>query len=129
LNKKKLLKSVLKLAGEKERKIYELTEKGERLCVQLFKRFASLVSVAIEPSLEICAHCGCKVYEGEYLEEIEGDKLTFLRRLLRKIIQEGKRRISQVTYVSNEKREVIFQSRDLKKRLLQNLFPLQLFRV
>lgn len=77
MNKKKLLKSVLKLAGEKERKIYELTEKGERLCVQLFKRFDSLVSVAIEPSLEICAHCGCKVYEGEYLEEIEGDKLTF----------------------------------------------------
>ncbi len=77
LEQKKLLKSVLKLAGEKERKIYELTEKGERLCVQLFKRFASLVSVAIEPGLKICAHCGCKVYEGGYLEEMEGDKFTF----------------------------------------------------
>jgi predicted nucleic acid-binding Zn-ribbon protein len=43
----------------------------------LFKRFANLVSVAIEPSLNVCAHCGCKVYEGGYREVIEGKETMF----------------------------------------------------
>lgn len=63
--------------GEKERKLYELTDTGRNLCNYLFKRFANLVSTAIEPGLNICAHCGCKIYEGGYTETIQGVKMTF----------------------------------------------------
>ena len=63
--------------GEKERKIFELTEEGRLLCTRLFKRFANLISIAIEPSLRVCAHCGCKVYQGGYREVIDGKEKTF----------------------------------------------------
>ncbi len=63
--------------GEKERKIFELTTSGRELCTDLFKRFAELVSIAIEPSLYVCAHCGCKVYEGAHRENFEGKEMAF----------------------------------------------------
>ena len=63
--------------GEKERKIFELTTAGRELCTDLFKRFAELVTIAIEPSLYVCAHCGCKVYEGAHRELIEGKEMAF----------------------------------------------------
>ncbi len=65
------------MVGEKERKVHYLTEEGTTLCNQLFKRFANLVAVAIEPSLDVCAHCGCKIYEGGYKEVIDGLETTF----------------------------------------------------
>ena len=68
---------MLKPVGEKEKKVFELTEKGKELATGLFKRFAELVSVAIEPSLYVCAHCGCKIYEGAHRETIEGETLAF----------------------------------------------------
>ncbi|NIR88043.1 PadR family transcriptional regulator [Candidatus Bathyarchaeota archaeon] len=77
LEQKGLVKHVIKHVGEKEKKVYELTEEGRKLCGRLFKRFAALVSVAIEPSLEICANCGCKVYEGGYKETIDGRETVF----------------------------------------------------
>lgn len=77
LEQKGLVKHTLKPVGEKKRKIFQLTNKGKELCERLFKRFANLVSVAIEPSLEVCAHCGCKIYEGGYSEKIEGKQKTF----------------------------------------------------
>ncbi len=43
----------------------------------LFKRFSELVSIAIEPSLYVCAHCGCKVYAGGYREFIDGKETAF----------------------------------------------------
>lgn len=77
LESKGLLKYTLKPVGKKERKVYELTEKGKTLVTKLFKRFSSIISTAIEPSLNVCAHCGCKVYEGGHIETIKGKKLTF----------------------------------------------------
>ncbi len=77
LEKKGLVKHTVKPVGEKERKIFELTEEGRALCKRLFKRFAHLVSIAIEPSLEVCAHCGCKVYEGGYREAMDGKETIF----------------------------------------------------
>ncbi|HEX7482317.1 MAG TPA: helix-turn-helix transcriptional regulator [Candidatus Bathyarchaeia archaeon] len=66
-----------KPVGEKEKKIFELTTEGRELCTGLFKRFATLVAIAIEPSLYACAHCGCKVYEGGYREVIDGKETAF----------------------------------------------------
>ena len=77
LEEKGLVKYTVKPVGEKERKIFELTEEGRELCTGLFKRFAELVSIAITPSLDVCAHCGCKVYEGAYREVIDGKEMAF----------------------------------------------------
>ena len=77
LEEKGLVKHTLKAIGEKEKKVFELTAKGRELTTGLFKRFAELVSIAIEPSLDVCAHCGCKVYEGAYRETIDGEELAF----------------------------------------------------
>jgi DNA-binding PadR family transcriptional regulator len=67
----------VEMVGEKERKVHFLTEKGRDLCNRLFKRFANLVSVAIEPSLDVCAHCGCKIYEGGHTEVIDSKETVF----------------------------------------------------
>lgn len=77
LEQKGLVKHTIKHVGEKERKVYELTEEGKELCRRLFKRFTALVFTAIEPGLNICAHCGCKVYKGGYTEIIDGKKTMF----------------------------------------------------
>jgi DNA-binding PadR family transcriptional regulator/ribosomal protein L24E len=75
LEEKGYVKHSVKLVGAKEKKVFELTKEGKELCRRLFKRFSKLVSIAIEPSLEVCAHCGCKIYEGGAKEVIDG-KLT-----------------------------------------------------
>jgi DNA-binding PadR family transcriptional regulator len=77
LEEKGLVKHTVKPVGEKEKKVFELTKKGRELCTGLFKRFAELVSIAIEPSLDVCAHCGCKVYKGAYRENIDGKETAF----------------------------------------------------
>lgn len=77
LEEKGLVTHTEKPVGEKERKIFELTPKGRELCTGLFKRFAELVAIAIEPSLYVCAHCGCKVYEGGYREVIDDKETAF----------------------------------------------------
>ena len=77
LEEKGLVKHTIKPVGEKERKIFELTQAGRELCTDLFKRFAELVAIAIEPSLYVCANCGCKVYEGGYREVIDGRETAF----------------------------------------------------
>ena len=77
LEEKGLVTHTVKPVGEKERKVFELTGEGKELCTGLFKRFAELVSIAIEPSLYVCAHCGCKVYEGGYREVIDGKETAF----------------------------------------------------
>ncbi len=77
LENKGLITYTSEMVGEKERKIYELTEEGRRLCVQLFRRFANLISTALEPSLDVCAHCGCKVYDGGHREVIDGVETSF----------------------------------------------------
>ncbi len=77
LEEKGLVKHTVKPVGDKKRKVFELTKEGRELCTELFKRFAELVAIAIEPSLSVCAHCGCKVYEGGYREIIDGKETAF----------------------------------------------------
>lgn len=77
LEEKHLVKYTIEPVGEKERKIFELTQEGKDLCVCLFKRFAGLVSIALESNLYVCAHCGCKVYEGGYREVIGNKEMAF----------------------------------------------------
>jgi DNA-binding PadR family transcriptional regulator len=77
LQGKGFVKLSSEMIGEKERKVYELTEEGRFLSVRLFKRFASLISTALEPSMDVCAHCGCKVFDGKHVEEVDGVETSF----------------------------------------------------
>jgi len=73
LEKNGLVRSTKKPVGKKPKNVYELTATGKELAAHIYKRIASMVSLAIEPNLSICFHCGCKIYEGGYRESI-GDK-------------------------------------------------------
>ena len=77
LEEKGLVDQNIEMVGEKERKVHNLTEEGTALCNRLFQRFAHLVSVAIEPSLDVCAHCGCKIYEGGHRQTVDGAAMVF----------------------------------------------------
>jgi PadR family transcriptional regulator PadR len=77
LKEKGYVKYTIESVGKKDRKIFMLTDKGKELCAGLFKRFAELFSVAITPSLDVCAHCGCKVYRGAYHEVINNVEIAF----------------------------------------------------
>jgi DNA-binding PadR family transcriptional regulator len=78
LEQKGLVAHKLKPVGAKKKKVFELTPEGKEFSDQLFRRFSELISVALEPSLEVCAHCGCKVYEGSgHTERIKDKELTF----------------------------------------------------
>lgn len=77
LEDKGYVKHTLQPVGDKVKKVFALTDEGRELCTCLFKRFAGLVSIAIEPSLQVCAHCGCKVYEGGHKEVIDGKEMAF----------------------------------------------------
>jgi len=63
--------------GQKSRTDYSLTAPGRSLCNRLFKQFTTIVSSAIEPSMEVCTNCGCTVYKDAYSEVVQGKKLRF----------------------------------------------------
>lgn len=73
LEKNGLVRSTKKPVGQKPKNVYELTATGKELAIRLYKRIASMVSMAITPNLSVCFHCGCKIYEGGYREVI-GDR-------------------------------------------------------
>jgi DNA-binding PadR family transcriptional regulator/ribosomal protein L24E len=77
LEERGLVRSSLRPVGRRPKKVYELTEEGGLLALRIFRRLASLVSVAIEPTLTICAHCGAKLYEGGHREVIDGKEAVF----------------------------------------------------
>ena len=77
LEKNGLVRSTKEPVGRKPKKVYELTANGKKLATRIYKRIASMVSMAIEPNLSICFHCGCKIFEGGYRETIDGRERIF----------------------------------------------------
>ncbi|GBE18540.1 MAG TPA: hypothetical protein ENH13_06125 [Euryarchaeota archaeon] len=67
----------IKEEAERDKKVYELTEKGRRFVEKKLEMFGGIISATIEKDLTTCAHCGCKVYSGGYEETIDGEKITF----------------------------------------------------
>jgi len=63
--------------GKRPKIVYSLTKTGKSFCDRLFKRFAAITVSALEPSLETCASCGAKVYEGAHHEKIDDVELAF----------------------------------------------------
>jgi DNA-binding MarR family transcriptional regulator len=77
LEKNGLVRSTKKPVGQKPKNMYELTATGKELSARIFKRIASIVSLAIEPNLSVCFHCGCKIYKGGYQENIGDEERIF----------------------------------------------------
>lgn len=77
LEKNGLVRSTEKPVGRKRKSVYELTDTGKELAARIYKRIASMVSLAIEPNLSICFHCGCKIYEGGHHENIGNKEKIF----------------------------------------------------
>lgn len=63
--------------GRKTKKVYSLTSSGRAFSEKLFRQFANIVSSAIEPTLQVCAHCGCRVYKDAHRQNIGGRVLAF----------------------------------------------------
>jgi len=61
--------------GGREKKVYQLTKKGEDFVSSLLQRFGDLIYIAIEPKLTTCTHCGCKLYEKSGYKEKIGNKV------------------------------------------------------
>ncbi len=62
---------------ERDRKQYRLTREGREFVSRMLGRFGDLIRLAVEPHIEECAHCGCKVYEGGHKEKIKNKTLSF----------------------------------------------------
>ncbi len=63
--------------GAREKKTYSLTTEGKSFVKRMLSHFGELVDIAVEPRLSICAHCGCKVYQGGHREKIKGKDVVF----------------------------------------------------
>ncbi len=63
--------------GPRDKKTYSLTSEGRSFVKRMLVHFSELVDIAVEPRLSVCAHCGCKVFEGGYKEKIKGKDVVF----------------------------------------------------
>ncbi|TRO55798.1 hypothetical protein E2P64_06595, partial [Candidatus Bathyarchaeota archaeon] len=77
LEQQGLVTSEDKPVGKRPRREYCLTRHGRRSVSQLLNRFASITAAVFESNLQVCASCGCKVYEGAHMEEINGKQMVF----------------------------------------------------
>lgn len=74
---KNLVKSEKKEVEGRERKIYELTEKGQETFKKISNKFNDLITTILESKLTECDHCGCEIFNGEHDETIDGEKKVF----------------------------------------------------
>jgi DNA-binding PadR family transcriptional regulator len=72
-----LVRKAEKSKGNRPKIVYTLTRKGKSFTERLFRRFSALTASALEPSLETCASCGARVYDGAHHEELDGVRLAF----------------------------------------------------
>jgi DNA-binding MarR family transcriptional regulator len=77
LEQKGLVKHTTVAEGKRRLKVYTLTPKGSRACLELVHRFSDIVSIVLEPKISKCAHCGCKIYEGGHSERVGKRVLMF----------------------------------------------------
>jgi DNA-binding PadR family transcriptional regulator len=51
------------------KKVYFLTEKGERFASEQLESFGEILQAAIEGEVRECSHCSCEIYSGGYEED------------------------------------------------------------
>lgn len=77
LERKGLISKSDRSVGKRPKLVYSLTKKGRKFTDGLFRRFAAMTAAAIEPSLETCASCGVRIYDGGHHEEVDGQIMAF----------------------------------------------------
>ncbi|MHA1611498.1 MAG: helix-turn-helix transcriptional regulator [Promethearchaeota archaeon] len=77
LEDKNYLKVHVESIGQKDKKVYHLTDDGKVFIEKMFRRFSGLIDVAIEPNIQICAGCGIKLYQNAHQATIDGKELLF----------------------------------------------------
>ncbi|MFO7835085.1 MAG: PadR family transcriptional regulator [Candidatus Thorarchaeota archaeon] len=77
LEDKGLVNKIDESVGKRPKKVYYLSEKGEKFCERLFRRFSAITASAIEPTLDKCASCGVRIFDGGYHKEVDGKVLAF----------------------------------------------------
>ncbi len=77
LESRGLVKKSDESTGKRPKIVYTLTKKGKEFTSRLFRRFSAITASALEPSLETCASCGARVYDGVHRENIDGVELGF----------------------------------------------------
>ncbi|MHA1908815.1 MAG: PadR family transcriptional regulator [Candidatus Thorarchaeota archaeon] len=77
LESRGLVKKKDEATGKRPKIVYYLTRKGKGFTGRLFKRFSAITASALEPTLETCASCGARVFDGGHHEEIDGVELGF----------------------------------------------------
>ncbi|MFB6192691.1 MAG: PadR family transcriptional regulator [Candidatus Nanohaloarchaea archaeon] len=53
------------------KKVYSLTEKGEKFASEQLESFGEILQAAIEGEVKECSHCDCKIYDDGYEEDGE----------------------------------------------------------
>lgn len=57
--------------GNREKKVYSLTNRGKRAILNAFSRADGLLDFFMKYKTNSCTHCGCKVYTGGYKMKIK----------------------------------------------------------
>ncbi len=63
--------------GERDKKVYRLTNRGMELVRQLLDRFEDILKIFLKEKIKVCVNCGAKIIEGGHVEVINGEELTF----------------------------------------------------
>lgn len=73
--------------NSRERKVYKLTEEGQKKFSNALRKFYNLIHEILDPWLVQCAHCGCQIFKGHpeygkegsevHREKVDGETLPF----------------------------------------------------
>ena len=68
---------ITKRAGNRDKKIYSLTNAGKKFITGITNKFNTLIDSAVKSRLSICANCGCEIYRGAYHKVAKGKGMVF----------------------------------------------------
>lgn len=54
--------------GGRNKKIYSLTEDGEKFASEKLESFGEIIDASIKDHVEECGNCGCEIFSGGYEE-------------------------------------------------------------
>lgn len=54
--------------GGRNKKIYSLTEEGEKFASDKLNSFGEIIKASVEDRVEECSNCDCEIYDGGYEE-------------------------------------------------------------
>ncbi|MFB6144329.1 MAG: PadR family transcriptional regulator [Candidatus Nanohaloarchaea archaeon] len=62
-------KGLLEEEKDGRKKVYSLTEKGDKFASEKLDSFGEVIEAAVLDNIQECASCGCEIYSGGYEEE------------------------------------------------------------